>query len=232
MKLYSAGFINTKNMKTKETALKAITDQGILPLFYFDDAQVSLEILRTLYKAGIRVLEYTNRGPAALSNFKVLLEAAKTEMQDLYLGIGTIKTTAEAQKFIDAGAHFIVCPVVDPEVGKLVHDKGLLWIPGCFTPTEINTAHQLKAGLIKLFPANILGPSYVSAIKDLFPGQLFIPTGGVEIEQSNISNWFKSGVCAVGLGSKLISKEILESKDYKELDILTRKAIDLVKAGR
>lgn len=219
-------------MKTKESSLKAITDQGILPLFYFEDAQVSLDIIRTLYKAGIRVLEYTNRGPAALANFSMLIETLKTEMQDLHLGIGTIKTVEEAEDFLAAGAHFIVCPIVNPEVGALVHSKGLLWIPGCFTPTEINTAHQLKAGLIKLFPANILGPAYMSAIKDLFPGQLFIPTGGVEIEQQNISEWFKSGVCAVGMGSKLISKEILVKKDYNELDALTRKTIDLVKSGR
>lgn len=219
-------------MKTKESSLKAITDQGILPLFYFEDAQVSLDVIRTLYQAGIRVLEYTNRGPAALSNFSMLIETLKTEMQDLHLGIGTIKTVKEAEEFIAAGAHFIVCPIVNPEVGELVHKEGLLWIPGCFTPTEINTAHQMKAGLIKLFPANILGPSYMAAIKDLFPGQLFIPTGGVEIEQSNISNWFKSGVCAVGIGSKLISKEILDQKDYKQLDTLTRTTIDLVKAGR
>lgn len=219
-------------MKTKESSLKAITDLGILPLFYFEDAQVSLDMIRTLYKAGIRVVEYTNRGAAALANFKFIVEALKTEMQDLHLGIGTIKTVAEAQEFMDAGAHFIVCPVVNPEVGELVHKAGLLWIPGCFTPTEINTAHQLKAGLIKLFPANILGPSYVAAIKDLFPGQLFIPTGGVEIEQTNISNWFKSGVCGVGMGSKLISKEILADKNYEELEILTRKTIEIVQASR
>ncbi|WP_316821775.1 bifunctional 4-hydroxy-2-oxoglutarate aldolase/2-dehydro-3-deoxy-phosphogluconate aldolase [Pedobacter gandavensis] len=219
-------------MKTKENALKAITDQGMLPLFYFEDAQVSLEIIRTLYRSGIRVLEYTNRGPAALANFQLLIEALKTEMQDLYLGIGTIKTLEEASAFINAGAHFIVSPIVNEEVGNFVHERGMLWVPGCFTPTEINTAHQLGAGLIKLFPANILGPSYMAAIKDLFPGQLFIPTGGVEIEQANISNWFKSGVCAVGMGSKLISKAILENKDYIELENLTRKSIELVKAGR
>lgn len=219
-------------MKTKESSLKAITDLGILPLFYFEDEQVTLDTIRTLYAAGVRVVEYTNRGTAALSNFKAIVEVLKTEMQDLHLGIGTIKTVQEAKEFIASGAHFIVCPVIDAEVGKLVHEAGLLWIPGCFTPTEINTAHQLGAGLIKLFPANILGPSYVSAIKDLFPGQLFIPTGGVEIEKENISNWFKSGVCAVGMGSKMISKEILINKDYKQLDILTRKAIEIVQASK
>ncbi|MET3115076.1 2-dehydro-3-deoxyphosphogluconate aldolase/(4S)-4-hydroxy-2-oxoglutarate aldolase [Pedobacter sp. CG_S7] len=219
-------------MKTKESSLKAITDQGLLPLFFYEDATVSLDIIRTLYKSGIRVLEYTNRGKEALENFRFLIKEVEAEMKDLHLGIGTIKNTSEVKNFLAAGAHFIVCPVVDPEVGKMTHDAGLLWIPGCFTPTEINIAHQHKAGLIKLFPANILGPSYLTAIKDLFPGQLFIPTGGVEIEEQNMTKWFKSGVCAVGMGSKLISKDIMETKNYEELASLTKKTIDMVRITR
>lgn len=219
-------------MKTRESSLKAITDQALLPLFFYEDAAVSLDIIRTLYQAGVRVLEYTNRGAAALVNFSTLIKTAEIEMPDLHLGIGTIKNTAEARAFLDAGAHFIVCPVVDPEVGNLVHEAGLLWIPGCFSPTEINLAHQLGAGLIKLFPANLLGPAYVASIRDLFPGQLFIPTGGVEIETENISEWFKSGVCGVGMGSKLISKAILDNRDYDKLRTLTQETMDIIQATR
>ena len=219
-------------MKTKENTLKAITDQGLLPLFFYEDATVSLEVVRVLYRAGVRVIEYTNRGAAALENFKLLIEKANQEMPDLYVGIGTVKNTVEAEQFLNAGAHFIVCPVIDVEVGKLVHEAGLLWIPGCFTPTEINTAHQHKAGLIKLFPANLLGPSYVAAVKDLFPGQLFIPTGGVEIDADNITEWLKSGVCGVGMGSKLISKDILKNKDYDTLFSLTEKTLQLIRESR
>lgn len=219
-------------MKTKEDSLKAITDQGLLPLFFYEDANVSVEVVRTLYRAGVRVIEYTNRGAKALENFKILIEEVDREMPELHLGIGTIKNTGEAQDFIDAGAHFIVCPVVDTAIGALVHEAGLLWIPGCFTPTEINVAHQHKAGLIKLFPANFLGPSFVAAVKDIFPGQLFIPTGGVEIEAANISEWFKSGVCGVGMGSKLISKEILKNKDYDTLFELTQKTFRIISETR
>ncbi len=215
-------------IKNKETTIAAIRAQGMLPLFYYEDAQVSLEIVRTLYKAGVRVFEYTNRGEAALSNFKFLKEALKTEMHDLFLGIGTIKNTEELNKFLNAGADFIVCPVVDVEVGKLTHAADKLWIPGCMTPTEINTAHQLGAGIIKLFPANILGPEYLSSIKELFKGQLFVPTGGVEIEEQNIASSFKAGVCAVGMGSKLVSKEILANKAYEELRSLTTKAFEII----
>lgn len=215
-------------MKTKEAAIQAIKTQGLLPLFYYEDAQVSLEIIRTLYRAGVRVFEYTNRGEAALANFKFIKEALKTEMQDLFLGIGTIKNVAEVKAFLALDADFIVCPVVDLEVGRLTHEAGKLWIPGCMSPTEINLAHQNQAGIIKLFPANILGPSYLSSIKELFQGQLFVPTGGVEIEENNIDSWFKAGVCAVGMGSKLVSKQILENKDYESLFSLTTKTLEIV----
>ncbi len=223
---------NEIEMKTKESSLKAITDQGLLPLFFYENAEVSLDVIRTLYRSGIRVLEYTNRGKEALENFRFLIPAVEKEMPDLHLGIGTIKTTAEAKAFLEAGAHFLVCPVVDPEVGQLAHDAGLLWVPGCFSPTEINVAYQHKAGLIKLFPANLLGPSYLVSVKELFPGQLFIPTGGVEIEEGNMTKWFKSGVCAVGMGSKLISREILENKNYELLAELTKKTLDMVQQTR
>lgn len=214
--------------KNKETAIAAIKQQGLLPLFYYEDAEVSLEIVRALYRGGVRVFEYTNRGEAALANFKFLKEALKTEMQDLFLGIGTIKNTTELNDFLAAGADFIVCPVVDLEVGKLTHDAGLLWIPGCMTPTEINIAHQYDAGIIKLFPANILGPGYLSSIRELFQGQLFVPTGGVEIDEANIDTWFKAGVCAVGMGSKLVSKKILENREYDNLFSLTKKALEII----
>lgn len=218
-------------MPTKETALKAITDQGLLPLFFFEDAQVSLEIIKTLYNAGIRTLEYTNRGPAALENFKYL-KSELASYQDLHLGIGTIKTVQQAEDFIKAGADYIVAPIVDPAVGQRVHEAGLLWIPGCFTPTEIHLAQTAKAGLIKLFPANILGPAFLSSIKELFPGQPFMPTGGVEMEEQNIKTWFKAGVCAVGMGSKLISKEVLAQKQYDHLHTQTQEALRLVQASR
>lgn len=215
-------------IKNKATTIAAIQQQGLLPLFYYEDPQVSLEIVRALYKGGVRVFEYTNRGEAALANFKFLKEALKTEMQDLFLGIGTIKNTAEVKAFLAAGADFIVCPVVDLAVGKLTHEAGLLWIPGCMTPTEINIAHQFGAGIIKLFPANILGPAYLSSIKELFQGQLFVPTGGVEIDETNIDTWFKAGVCAVGMGSKLVSKQIIANKAYDELQALTTQALTII----
>jgi len=215
-------------MSDKNAILQSILDQGILPLFYWDSAEVSIEVTGVLYKAGVRALEYTNRGKAALENFRALKKAFTIEAPDLYLGIGTIKTADEARAFIEAGADFIVAPIVNPEVAAVAAEWDMLWIPGCMTPTEIHQAQQLQAAVIKIFPANILGPEFVSSIRELFPGQLFIPTGGVELNKANIDAWFKAGVCAVGMGSKLISKDILKNKQYEVLYKHTMTALELV----
>jgi len=214
-------------MNLKEIVLEKIIAQGTLPLFFHHDKAESIAILRTLYQAGIRVFEFTNRGPEALDVFESLVAARNLDMPDLYLGIGTIKSVDEAQQFLQIGADFIVSPIVNPLVGSLVHEQHKLWIPGCMTPTEIYTAQQQEAALIKLFPANILGPAFMSSIRELFKGQKFMPTGGVEIEMENLKAWFKSGVCAVGMGSKLIDPtntvNLLEN---------TKKALDFVSKAR
>jgi 2-dehydro-3-deoxyphosphogluconate aldolase / (4S)-4-hydroxy-2-oxoglutarate aldolase len=215
-------------MKIKKAVLNCILTQGILPLFYYEDAEVSLEVIRTLYKAGVRVIEYTNRGKHAYENFKVLTKALNKEMPDMYLGVGTVKNVSEAEAFADAGAEFIVSPIINPEIAKIAQKYKLLWIPGCMTPTEVYAAQKCGAELVKIFPANVVGPGFVSSIKELFPGQLFIPTGGVELNAENIGSWFNAGVCAVGLGSKLISKDVLEKKLYDQLYQDTVKALELI----
>lgn len=213
----------------KHKIVDAILVQGMLPLFYHDDERVSIELMRTLYKAGVRVFEYTNRGKSALPNFKKMVVARNNEMPDMYLGIGTIKTVSDANVFIEAGTDFIVAPIVNPAVAEIANKLNMLWVPGCMTPTEINIAQENKALLIKIFPANILGPEFLASIKDLFAGQLFMPTGGVEINTKNLKSWFDAGVCAVGMGSKLISKEVMEKELYEELLENTKLALNLIK---
>ena len=219
-------------MKTKEAVLDSILVQGMLPLFFYEDADVSVDVIRTLYKAGVRVLEYTNRGKEALDNFSIISKVLKAEMPDMNLGIGTIKTEAEAEAFVAAGADFIVSPIIDTAVARVADKHKMLYIPGCMTPSEIHQAQQHKAMLIKIFPANILGPAFISSIRDLFRGQLFIPTGGVEIEADNIAGWFRAGVCAVGMGSKLISNNVLDNKLYDQLYNDTVKALQLVQLSK
>jgi 2-dehydro-3-deoxyphosphogluconate aldolase / (4S)-4-hydroxy-2-oxoglutarate aldolase len=215
-------------MHKKESVLNGVLQQRLLPLFYHDDAQVCTGILQALYNAGVRLVEYTHRGPNALVNFGAMKQEASRNMPGLHLGIGTIKNPEQAERYIEAGADFIVCPTTEPAVGSVVHAAGLLWIPGCMTPTEIGRAEAAGARLVKIFPGNVLGPSFISAIKDLFPGMLFMPTGGVETSKENLQSWFSAGVCAVGMGSKLISNNDVQQKDFDNIGKVVKETLSVI----
>lgn len=219
-------------MEKKEELLKRIPEQGILPLYFYKDAEVSIEVLKALYKAGIRMVEYTNRGEAALQNFKKMRDLRDKELKDLYLGIGTIKNAHMAETYIQEDVDFIICPGLVEEVANVADKNKMLWVPGCMTPSEIIRAENLGARMIKLFPGNILKPEFMSAIKTLFPDLMFMPTGGVSLDKENISDWFKAGVSAVGMGSKLISRQLLEEKNYAKIEELTKQAMSIVKSLR
>ena len=215
-------------MNKKYSIQQLICTEKILPLFYHDSAETSVEVLKVLYESGIKAVEYTNRGDNALDNFTAMRRVVDDEMPGMHLGAGTIKTDADAELFVAAGADFIVCPVLNVDVGIIVHKAGLLWIPGCMTSTEIFIAETNGASVVKIFPGNTLGPSYIPAIKELFPELMFMPTGGVEVSRENLQSWFKAGVCAVGLGSKLISKPDLDNKNYDKIASLTKEALEIV----
>jgi 2-dehydro-3-deoxyphosphogluconate aldolase/(4S)-4-hydroxy-2-oxoglutarate aldolase len=217
-------------MDKKTELLRLVPEQGMLPLYFYKDTEVSLSVLRALYNAGIRTVEYTNRGEAALKNFGEMKRLCESELKGMYLGIGTIKNADSAKAFIDAGADYIISPGLVEDAAKVADQNNMLWVPGCMTPTEVIKAEQLGAKFVKLFPGNILGTAFLSAIKELFPEVMFMPTGGVDLDRENIAGWFKAGVSAVGMGSKLISKQLLEAKDYSKIEALTREAMEIVKS--
>lgn len=208
-----------------------IVNQGILPLYFFEDVNVSVDILKTMYKSGIRIIEYADRGAKALRNFKKLREVCDRELPEMYLGIGTIKNADAAKAYIDAGTDFIVCPGVIEAVGKIALNYDVFWIPGCMTPSEIIHVENMGAQLIKLFPGNTLGIKYIEAIKVIFPDILFMPTGGIEMDEENMRKWFNAGACALG-GSKLITKSILELRKYDELMSSIGRVLNLIQAIR
>lgn len=219
-------------MDKKATILKLIPEQGMLPLYFNKSEEVSVDVLHALYAAGIKTIEYTNRGEAALKNFARLRKVCDQELGGMYLGVGTIKDAKSAQAFIDAGADYIISPGLVEDAIAVANKNDVFWLPGCMTPTEIIKAEQLGARIIKLFPGNILGPAFMSSIKTLFPNLLFMPTGGVELTTESIGGWFKAGVCAVGMGSQLISNSVMDGQKYAELTEATKKAIAIVNASR
>ena len=213
----------------KEQVSVQLLGQKLLPLFYHDDEATSISILQAMYDAGIRTVEFTNRGINALTNFSAMKNRADESWPGLHLGIGTIKNIEQAKNFIDAGADFIICPSMNEEVAAITHEAGLLWIPGCMTSTEIAAAEIAGASIVKIFPGNLLGPGYINSIKEIFPNLKFIPTGGVEANRENLAAWFKSGVVGVGMGSKLISKESIEHGNFEEITKSVKEAIEMVK---
>ena len=208
----------------------AIVAQGMLPLYFNADQEVTIVILRALYRAGIKAIEYTSRGEAALSNFTKMVEIRNTEMPDLLLGIGTIKNLQQAQEYFEVGADFFISPGFVPEVAVFLKTKEVLYSPGCMTPTEIIAAENAGVKFIKLFPGNMLGPDFLSGIKYIFPKLLFMPTGGVDTTRANIEGWFKAGVSAVGMGSKLISKQLMADRDYATIESETKAVLSLIQS--
>jgi 2-dehydro-3-deoxyphosphogluconate aldolase / (4S)-4-hydroxy-2-oxoglutarate aldolase len=188
-------------MPTQFEALNAIKHQGILPMFFNANASVSIKILHALHRSGMRVIEFTNRGAEALD---------------------------DAHTFIDAGADFIVAPGTIAEVGKVVVQAGLLWSPGCMTVTEIMVAEDNGSKLIKLFPGNLLSPSYIGSVKEIFPNVCFMPTGGVEPERDSIASWFKAGAVAVGMGSKLVSKPLMDAERYDTIEERAKHVLEII----
>lgn len=195
---------------------QAMKSSGMIPVFYNADIEVAKGVLDASYKGGVRVFEFTNRGENAFQVFTQLLTHAQ-KYPDLMLGIGTVMDAATTQKFISAGAHFIVSPIMKQEMAAVCQKENKLWIPGCATLTEIVTAKDLGAKVIKIFPGSVLGPGFVSSIMPVVPGLQLMPTGGVEPTEANLSAWFKAGVICVGMGSQLFTKDVIDSKNWSKL---------------
>jgi len=215
-------------MNTNEQVLNSILKVRALPLFYHDDPNVCLNVMHSLYTAGIRAIEFTNRGDSALSNFKLMIEKRNVEMKDLLLGIGTIRSLEKLEQFESARADFFVSPVVDPVLLRRASSNNLLFIPGCMTPTEINIAENEGCRLVKIFPGNVVGQQFIKSVKELFPSMKYMVTGGVEPNNENMQSWFNAGAHAIGLGSSLISREILHSNNYETLQENTKNLLSIL----
>jgi 2-dehydro-3-deoxyphosphogluconate aldolase / (4S)-4-hydroxy-2-oxoglutarate aldolase len=217
-------------MNNSQQVSEAIVKQGILPLYFNADENITLEVLRAIYRAGIRAVEYTNRGEAALKNFAKMIALRNEEMPDLLLGIGTIKNLEQAKSFENIGADFYISPGFVSEIAHYLIAKDLFYSPGCMTPSEIIAAENAGVEFIKLFPGNMLGPGFLSGIKDIFPNLKFMPTGGVDTTKENIESWYNAGVSAVGMGSKLLSKNLMAAQDYTTIESETKKVLALIQS--
>lgn len=202
---------------SKEEINSKIKQAPLVPLFTHSDIDVAKQIVQACYQGGVRVFEYTNRSANSSEVFKALLAYVRDHFTDLALGIGTIYNAQEADYFAQMGADFIIQPIVDAGVAAVCQKWGLAWMPGAMTLTEIYTARQLGAEVVKIFPAATVGPGFIKAIRGPMPGVKIMATGGVEPTRASLHTWFTAGCHCVGMGSQLFSREVLEGRDYEKL---------------
>ncbi len=216
----------------QETTLELINKTGLLPLFYHADFDIVKEVVTASYKGGARAFEFTNRGANAYEVFVQLIEYAKSNLSGMALGIGTVYDAETAQKYIDAGADFVVAPFTNPEVGKVCVSAGIPWLPGTATLTEIFNALQHGAKVVKLFPGEVVGSAFVKAVKGPMSHVKIVVTGGVQPTKQSIDEWFGAGVYGVGMGSNLFPKEVIASKNWAWIEQKVSESIALIEAFR
>ncbi len=212
-----------------EVAL-TMAETGMVPLFYHSDVEVGKQIITACYKGGARLLEFTNRGDFAHEVFRELNLFCLEHYPKMILGVGSVTDGATASLYMQLGANFVVTPVLREDIATVCNRKKVLWSPGCATLSEICRAEELGCEIVKLFPGGIYGPDFVKAIKGPQPWTSIMPTGGVAPTQENLQAWFSAGVTCVGMGSKLISKEIIQNGDYTLLEEKTKSALSIIES--
>lgn len=197
-------------------------ETGMVPLFYHSDIALGKKVLKACYNGGARLMEFTARGDFAFEVFSALNKFAVKELPGMILGVGSVTDAAAASLYMQMGANFIITPSLREDIAIACNRRKVLWSPGCGSLTEINNAEELGCEIVKLFPGSTYGPSFVKAIKGPQPWTSIMPTGGVTTEVSNLKAWFDAGVTCVGLGSQLISKDILTNGDFDGLENTVR----------
>jgi len=195
--------------------LNAIVETGLVPVFYHGDVQVAKHVVQACAEGGARVVEFTNRGDQAHRVFSELVNHFAAQQPDLILGVGSVLDAPTAGLYISCGANFVVGPVLNADVAKLCNRRKVAYSPGCGSASEISAAEELGVEICKVFPGSqVGGPAFVKALLGPCPWSSIMPTGGVDATEESLRAWFTAGVTAVGMGSKLITKELIAAGDW------------------
>ena len=206
--------------------LNTMIDTGLVPVFYHQDVETAIKIVMACAAGGARVVEFTNRGDLAYRVFAELLRHFAQADPGIILGVGSVIDPGTAALYISSGANFVVGPVLNPDVAKVCNRHKIAYSPGCGSASEISAAEELGVEICKVFPGSqVGGPAFVKAVMGPCPWTRIMPTGGVDTTEESIEAWFKVGVSCVGIGSKLISKELVATGDF---DAITQKTADVI----
>ncbi len=216
-------------MKRIDVVLK-IRESWAIPLYYNPDIEIMKKVISACYRGGMKIFEFTNRGDLAHELFAELVKWSREEMPDLILGVGTIVEAGTCSLYIQMGAKFIISPLLNEEMARVCNRRKVLWMPGCATASEINKAEELGAEIVKLFPGPTVGGAmFLKAYLGPCPWSNIMPSGGVSPTLENLTEWFEAGAFCVGMGSQLISKEIINNGDYKKLEETARFSMDVIR---
>ena len=196
----------------KDTIVESIKASRLIAIIRLNDSIHTIPVLEAIYEGGMRTIEVTATTPKALETIAYF---AKKGPSDLLLGVGSIVDKDTAKQFIDAGAKYIVTPATQKEVILEAHQYDVPVVSGAFTPTEVIQAYQLGCGLIKIFPAEFLGPKYIKALKAPMPYVSLAPTGGVSLD--NMYDWFDNGASALGIGSSMLKGFNPDKRNYDQV---------------
>ena len=214
---------------TRIEVVLEMKNTGLIPVFYNKDPEIAKKILKACYDGGIRVFEFTNRGDFAHEVFNILMKYVISELPGLILGAGSVQDAGTASLYIQLGSNFIVSPFLKEDIAIVCNRRKILWMPGCGSVTEISRAEELGAEIVKIFPgAQVGGPQFVAALKGPCPWTSIMPTGGVSPDETNLKSWFNAGVSCVGIGSKLITKDIIENGDYDKLKTRVNNTLKII----
>ncbi len=218
-----------KRLETLNTIIKG----GLVPVFYQPDVEEAKRIVEAVARGGCRVVEMTNRGDRAWRVFEELEIHCARNLPEMVLGVGSVMDAPTAALYIANGANFIVGPTLSEEVARLCNSRKVPYSPGCGSATEIQRAHELGVEIVKVFPGGqVGGPAFVKAMRGPCPWTSIMPTGGVDTTEESVFSWVKAGVVALGIGSKLITKELVAAGDYDGIAQKVRQVLNWVKAAR
>lgn len=217
---------------TRLEVAQKMKETGMIPLFFHNDIELSKNVLKACYDGGARLMEFTSRGDFAFEVFAELTKYAIAELPGMIMGVGSVTDAASASLYMQLGANFIVTPVLREDIAIVCNRRKVLWSPGCGTLTEIARAEELGCEIVKLFPGDIYGPQFVKGVKGPQPWTSIMPTGGVSPTEDNLKAWFDAGVTCVGMGSQLISKDILKNREFDKLKNNVKEALELIKRVR
>ena len=213
--------------------LRTMVEVGLVPVFYNADAQVAQNVLTACSNGGSQLFEFTNRGDHAHEIFSQLETYARRNHPELILGVGSVVDAPTAALYIASGANFVVGPILNKEVARLCNRRKVAYSPGCGSVSEISQAEELGCEIIKIFPGGqVGGPAFVKSVLGPCPWTSLMPTGGVDCTRESLSAWFDAGVVCVGMGSKLVTKDLVAASDYDAIAEKIRQTLALIRGLR